>query len=644
MVHLAFTSDVCFIISMRFKMACGNCKRVVGIIFCCVEMLLLSGVMFGWIYLVDVLRNDGVFTDICVNMSSIQNNATIKLTVRDIRLMVEDDVNKQRYRRTLRNNDVQDDGGGNVKYDTGSDVITLFETLSEGQHATALPAPDGSNGISMAVVSPITSEDGWYGILPLKGYRCEEEWQTYVFIYLAAIFGAPFLLLIIGILYDVCGTWLVRIIGIVFIIAGNLMIAYAAEDLSLLLYGGTVLVHSGGLVLLLSNIQLSNYFYSARSTIICVIVGCFFSSSGVYLAIKYIINDFTWVPRQYIFFVMGGITLIPIATTFFFHSMIRTEESEFGLDRYRPRETSHIKMNSKKIYRQTIRNGTLPGDVDEPIIDDGRSTVSNMSGGTNLFIERETYCRVTCTATFILHVMWFSVLQLQNWFIASMRFNLTTETVAYREEIYYYGHICLLILAPVIGVGMDHRRKHTGKKFDDNEIIHLKGSIIPVTVTSILGLILAGIVFIPLFASAKETLYAIDLLLLIVNYFSWATMAVYIFQIYPKAFFGRLFSVTVLIGTIFGACHYPLLILLKLVPEVKPYYVFVGLGVLLVVICSHPVHLTVRVKHLERENEKRVMNSIWSADANSYSAVQQLKKGDTLTTTSDLTLDRTTAF
>jgi hypothetical protein len=62
-------------------------------------------------------------------------------------------------------------------------------------------------------------------------------------------------------------------------------------------------------------------------------------------------------------------------------------------------------------------------------LDDGRSTVSSLSGGTNLYIERETYCRVTCTATYILHVMWFAVLQLQNWFIVSMRYNLTKDTV-----------------------------------------------------------------------------------------------------------------------------------------------------------------------------------------------------------------------
>jgi hypothetical protein len=42
---------------------------------------------------------------------------------------------------------------------------------------------------------------------------------------------------------------------------------------------------------------------------------------------------------------------------------------------------------------------------------------------------------------------------------------------------------------------------------------------------------------------------------------------------YPKVFFGRLFAIAVLVGTIIGACHYPLLILLKLVPGVKLYYV-----------------------------------------------------------------------
>jgi hypothetical protein len=190
-------------------MAAGTFKRVLGIIFCCIEMLLLPGVMLGWIFLVEVLRNDGVFTDICLNDSTNQNNATSTLKFRDIKLMVEEDVNKQRFRRTLQSNDLHENVRDIVRDDIG---FKQFDTI-EGRHATARVAPAWSIDISLAAVSPITSKDGWYGILPFKGYRCEEEWQTYVFIYLAAIFGAPFLLLIVGILYDSCGTWMVRIVS-----------------------------------------------------------------------------------------------------------------------------------------------------------------------------------------------------------------------------------------------------------------------------------------------------------------------------------------------------------------------------------------------------------------------------------------------
>ncbi|KAK3535557.1 hypothetical protein QTP70_016824 [Hemibagrus guttatus] len=120
---------------------------------------------------------------------------------------------------------------------------------------------------------------------------CTKQDEQYTIIFTIASFLNNFLTLPNGFIFDHFGTMVTRLLAISVYTTGTLLIAFSNAALSVLLYPALSLIAVGGILLLVTNMQVGNLFGSHRSTVITLYNGAFDSSSAVFLIVKLLYQD-----------------------------------------------------------------------------------------------------------------------------------------------------------------------------------------------------------------------------------------------------------------------------------------------------------------------------------------------------------------
>ncbi|XP_050810281.1 equilibrative nucleobase transporter 1 isoform X5 [Gopherus flavomarginatus] len=89
-----------------------------------------------------------------------------------------------------------------------------------------------------------------------------------------------------GYIFDRFGTMPARLLAISLYTSGTLLIAFSTAATALILFPAMCLLSIGGILLILTNMQVGNLFGKHRSTIITLYNGAFDSSSAVFLVVK----------------------------------------------------------------------------------------------------------------------------------------------------------------------------------------------------------------------------------------------------------------------------------------------------------------------------------------------------------------------
>ncbi|NXL52788.1 S43A3 protein, partial [Podilymbus podiceps] len=89
-----------------------------------------------------------------------------------------------------------------------------------------------------------------------------------------------------GFIFDHLGTTVARLIAISLYTGGTLLVAFSTPELAVLLFPAVCMLSVGGILLILTNIQVGNLFGKYRSIIITLYNGAFDSSSAIFLIIK----------------------------------------------------------------------------------------------------------------------------------------------------------------------------------------------------------------------------------------------------------------------------------------------------------------------------------------------------------------------
>ncbi|ERE69974.1 solute carrier family 43 member 3 [Cricetulus griseus] len=110
--------------------------------------------------------------------------------------------------------------------------------------------------------------------------------EKFSLIFTLASFMNNFMTFPTGYIFDRFKTTVARLIAIFFYTCATLIIAFTSADSALLLFLAMPMLAVGGILFLITNLQIGNLFGKHRSTIITLYNGAFDSSSVVFLIIK----------------------------------------------------------------------------------------------------------------------------------------------------------------------------------------------------------------------------------------------------------------------------------------------------------------------------------------------------------------------
>ncbi|XP_027864720.1 solute carrier family 43 member 3-like isoform X2 [Xiphophorus couchianus] len=303
----------------------------------------------------------------------------------------------------------------------------------------------------------VLKEDGYFsslcfnttGVNGTQILDCSAQDEQFSLIFTITSFINNFFTLPNGFLFDHFGTTVARLLAIFLYTTGSLMVALSSPALSFLLFLALPLLAIGGILFLITNMQIGNLFDSRRSTIINLYNGAFDSSSALFLIIKLLHESGVSLRTSFLF--LSACSVVHILRTFFL--LPRTFIPHPLPDRYAygvscgPLET----MSSEV----TANSCALTGAEDTPFTKDVPLK------------QEKTFRECLLSRFFVGHLLWLSVMQLRHFlFIGTlnpMLLRLTdgdSSLVSQYINAFAFTQLCAVLCAPWNGLIMD---RHRGK-------------------------------------------------------------------------------------------------------------------------------------------------------------------------------------
>ncbi|KAM9511164.1 equilibrative nucleobase transporter 1-like isoform 4-T9 [Salvelinus alpinus] len=280
---------------------------------------------------------------------------------------------------------------------------------------------------------------------------CSAQDEQFSLIFTIASFMNNFLLLPNGFLFDRFGTMVTRLLGISMYTSGALFVAFSSSALSVLLFPALSCISVGGILFLVTNMQIGNLFGSARSTIITLYNGAFDSSSALFLIIKLLFEAGISLRASFLFLAACGI--IHLVRTFLL--LPRT----------------HIPYPLPEGYTYGINCGqtkTFSPEQTAAIASVQSDDVTEETPFNNESAEKvATFWECFLSKFFLWHLVWLSVMQLRHYlFIGTLNPMLQRLTqgepslVSTYTNAFAVTQLCGVLCAPWNGLIMD---RHKGK-------------------------------------------------------------------------------------------------------------------------------------------------------------------------------------
>uniref|UniRef100_A0A8D0FR73 Solute carrier family 43 member 3 n=1 Tax=Strix occidentalis caurina TaxID=311401 RepID=A0A8D0FR73_STROC len=115
---------------------------------------------------------------------------------------------------------------------------------------------------------------------------CSQQDEQFSLVFTIGSFMNNFMTFPMGFIFDRFGTAVARLIAISLYTGGTLLVAFSTPELAVLLFPAMSMLSVGGILLILTNMQVGNLFGKYRSIIITLYNGAFDSSSAIFLIIK----------------------------------------------------------------------------------------------------------------------------------------------------------------------------------------------------------------------------------------------------------------------------------------------------------------------------------------------------------------------
>ncbi|XP_051758646.1 solute carrier family 43 member 3a isoform X2 [Ctenopharyngodon idella] len=397
------------------------------------------------------------------------------------------------------------------------------------------------------------------------GSDCSLQDENFSLVFTVASFMNNFLTLLNGFVFDHFGTMATRFLAIFLYTTGTFIVALSSKALSFLLFPALSFIAVGGILFLMTNIQVGNLFGTHRSTIITVYNGAFDSSSVIFLIIKVLYEK--GVSLHSSFFFLSACNLILLLRTLF---LMPKSHIPYPIPEHYRYGMSCAKSNSYNVEQyeanQELSSDRGRGVDDEPLETDSLQLTDNS--------EKDSFMSCVLSWLFLWHLIWLSVMQLRHYFFIGT-LNPMLNRLAKQDPVivseytnaFAFTQLCGVLCAPWNGLLMDrHKRKPLGSGVSEREA-DLRSSVLSLLLTSLQCLlfsICASIPFLPL-------QYMTFILQVLNRSFLYGGNAAFISIAFPGRHFGKLYGLVMSLSAVVSLLQYPCFALNKVLGG-DPFY------------------------------------------------------------------------
>ncbi|XP_038161034.1 solute carrier family 43 member 3-like [Cyprinodon tularosa] len=418
---------------------------------------------------------------------------------------------------------------------------------------------------------------------------CSAQDEQFSLIFTIASFMNNFLTLPNGFLFDHFGTTVARLFAIFLYTMGTLMVAFSSPALPYLLFPALPLMAVGGILFLITNMQVGNLFGSHRSTIINLYNGAFDSSSALFLIIKLVHESGVSLHSAFLFLTACSI----------FHSL----RTFFLLPR------NFIPHPLPDQYSYGISCG-----ASQPV---SREVTANCCGHSALedtmcthsvpFKHEKTFRECLLSRFFVCHLLWLSVMQLRHYlFIGTLNPMLQRLTegdsslVSQYTNAFAFTQLCAVLCAPWNGLIMDRHRGRSRAAGETEHEADLRASVLSLFLTAlqcVLFSLCASTPYLPL-------QYLTFILQVLNRSFLYGGIAAFISVAFPSRHFGKLYGLAMSLSASFSLLQYPCFALVNGALGGDPLYVNIGLTLLCLLAFIHPLSVYLHCRKLASQRDK----------------------------------------
>uniref|UniRef100_A0A8C9PMM8 Solute carrier family 43 member 3 n=1 Tax=Spermophilus dauricus TaxID=99837 RepID=A0A8C9PMM8_SPEDA len=406
---------------------------------------------------------------------------------------------------------------------------------------------------------------------------CKAQDERFSLIFTVASFMNNFMTLPTGYIFDRFKTTVARLLAIFFYTSATLTIAFTSADSAMLLFLAMPMLTVGGILFLITNLQIGNLFGKHRSTIITLYNGAFDSSSAIFLFIKLLYEQGISLRASFIF--LSACSIWHVGRTFL---LMPRGHIPYPL----PPNYSYglcSGRGSRKEEKKTAEPENRELQSNECLSSNGGDT----PGQQNL----RSFWSYALSRRFAWHLVWLSVIQLWHYlFIGTLNSLLTnlaggdrTQVSAYTNAFaitQFFGVLC----APWNGLLMDRLKQRYQKEAkrtgSSAAAVALLSAVPSLTLTSLLCLgfaLCASIPVLPLQYSMSfhpQILRSLDPPVSLLSF--------------PSEHFGKLFGLVMTLSAVVSLLQFPLFTLIKGPLQNNPLYVNVTLLLTTLLTFVHP--------------------------------------------------------
>ncbi|NWW31697.1 S43A3 protein, partial [Panurus biarmicus] len=407
------------------------------------------------------------------------------------------------------------------------------------------------------------------------GSDCSRQDEQFSLVFTIGSFMNNFMTFPMGVIFDRFGTTAARLIAISLYTGGTLLVAFSTPEMAVLLFPAMSMLSVGGILLILTNMQVGNLFGNYRSIIITLYNGAFDSSSAIFLIVKLLYERGLSLRAMFLF--LAACSAWHLLRTLFLMPRTRIPyplppDYDYGYG---------------GCLRPAGALGRGAGPEETPL----EPPVARGAGNENLHRGGGAYSgdapgtpfrACACSWLFAWHVAWLSVMQLRHYlFIGTL--NPQLEHLAHGDHAlvstytnaFAFTQLCGVLCAPWNGLILDRHKRGKGPHPEGNWILaalaDLRSAVLSLVVTVAQCLLFSVFAAVPILPVQFGTF----VLQVISRSFLYGGNAAFLAVAFPPQHFGKLYGLAMALSALVALLQYPCVALVQGPLQGDPFYVSV---------------------------------------------------------------------